>query len=156
MKWKLRKWWQDDRQFVFHGCCLLVADQTVCGSTSNPCITTVILTITVRLTAARLLHWMCTITREHQENTLHTYIFKCIAVHSSYTDLLDWQWFVRFSCIYLCSPSEYTSQFASKLKALICHPVQSKFNASNYRGSASRQIWSEEAWQESLLRIRAF
>lgn len=53
-------------------------------------------------------------------------------------------------------PSERTSQFSSKLKALICHPVQSKFNASNYRGSASRQIWSEEAWQESLLRIRAF
>ena len=53
-------------------------------------------------------------------------------------------------------PSERTSQFPSKPKALICHPVQSKFNASNYRGSASRQIWSGEPWQESLLRIRAF
>ena len=73
-----------------------------------------------------------------------------------HSDLQDWQWFGRFSRIYLCRPSECTSQFSSKLKALICHPVQSKFNASNYRGSASRQIWSEEAWQESLLRIRAF
>lgn len=54
------------------------------------------------------------------------------------------------------APSEHTSQFSSKLKALICHPVQSKFNASNYRGSASRQIWSKQAWQESLLHIRAF
>lgn len=74
----------------------------------------------------------------------------------SRSDLLDWQRLVRFSCIYCCSPSECSSQFSSKLKALICHPVQSKFNASNYRGSASRQIWSEAAWQECLLRIRAF
>lgn len=86
----------------------------------------------------------------HMHNCTHCYILL------SHADLVDWQWFVRFNCIYLCTPHECTSQFSSKLKAFICHPVQSKFNASNYRGSASRQIWSEEAWQESLLRIRAF
>lgn len=137
--------------------------RAVCGSTSNPYIARVILTITARLTAARLLYWMYIIMQPRQETrqknrthrrTTHMH-FQTIHTHPQ-RDLLDWQWFVRFSCIYLCTPSECTSQFSSKLKALICHPVQSKFNASNYRGSASRQIWSEEAWQESLLRIRAF
>lgn len=85
-----------------------------------------------------------------------TYI--CMSTRSQHTltDLVDWQRFVRFSYIYLCTPSDCTSQLCSKLKTLIRHPVQSKFNASNYRGSASRQIWSTEAWQGSLLRIRAF
>lgn len=149
---------------------LLVAHQwpEVWGSTSNPYITGVISTITARLTAARPLHWMYIIAHKHQprRDTLrkkkrhttnsHAYADAYLCTRHSHTDLLDWQWFVRFSWIYLCTPSECTSQFSSKLKALICHPVQSKFNASNYRGSASRQIWSEEAWQESLLRIRAF
>ncbi len=52
--------------FLFQGRRLLVSDQTVCGSTSNPYITRVIPTITARLTAARLLYWMSIIVRKHQ------------------------------------------------------------------------------------------
>ena len=163
MEWKLRKRWRNDGQVLFHGCWLLVSDQTVGGFTVKS------------LHHQRDPHDYREITSSsasipHVHNhtrapgqtgycrkrkTLQTQIQPQTLGHSL-TDLQDWQWFVRFSCSYLCTPPECTSQFSSRLKALICHPVQSKFNASNYRGSASRQIWSEEAWQESLLRIRAF
>ena len=41
-----------------------------------------------------------------------------------------------------CEPPQpkCSSHIPYKLKALICHPGQSEFNASNYSGSASRQI----------------
>lgn len=80
--------------FLFHGCRLLVSDQTVCGSTSNPYITRVIPTITARLTAARPLYRMYIIVHKHQPRQgtqkkidtqarcKHTYIFRCITVHT--------------------------------------------------------------------------
>lgn len=63
------------------------------------------------------------------------------------TNLPDWRRSFRFK---LAAPRlfERTRHFSPGLKGLICHPVQSKFNASNYRGrqggGESRQSWSEE------------
>ena len=45
----------------------LVGDHEACGSTSNPHMAAVIPAINVRLTAARLLHWMYTITQRGEK-----------------------------------------------------------------------------------------
>lgn len=62
-----RKQWQDDRQvFISQAARCSSLTPTVCGSTSNRCVTAAIPTITERLTPARSLYWMYIITREHQ------------------------------------------------------------------------------------------
>lgn len=95
-------------QFLFHGCWLLVSDQTVCSSTSNPYITREIPTITARLAAAPPVildvhNRTQTLAKEgHAGKRRHTdtlQIHMYIHMHNctqwctpfSHTDLKDWQ-----------------------------------------------------------------
>lgn len=159
MECTLRKRWQDDRQVLFHGCWLLVSDQTVWGSPSkslhrhsdpddyreiNSC-------------SAVVPPWyIIALDRTHGALVTHVQMHNCgrVCSHKQIRrigiDSLD---LAASTCVPLLSapvssPPSSKHSFAILSKASLMPPIT--------WGLQSRQIWSGEAWQESLLRIRAF
>lgn len=116
----------------------------------SPNITTVILTITPSLSAAQCSCWIYTVRYQARLWAIGAKI---------HTNLLDWRRSVRISetsflNVPVTSSPSSKGSFATLSKASLMPPIT--VGGVEGGGAASRQIWSEEGWQESLLRIRAF